>query len=462
MREQYVIAILVLSCFGPYLMPLVRLEQLVLYGGVVALTPWLFLTGRKIFDNTRIARMCIIFVLFIIWSTISAILHGESIFEYGYLASLESYLQPVAVMIFGAALLRNAAGAHLISVLKVVISMMCVGALFNSMVALYHVLFGVPWFIDYFLPARSALSETNVWDRSVGMGRIIGTFASPFEAGIVYGSALIGATYLYYGGALRALVYVPVFLVICFGGMLTVSKAFFVGLVLAGFYHLRHGNVLSVRWAIASGFALAGFLVFFAGVSEVQWKGLERFDRYFKMGDGGSAVVLYTAGRYGSEDGTITSRVQSLLDQSPVIGYGMQYVDIFDSGFLQPLMFGGLVGLALYCGIFVELFRSSSRRVIDRRLASYMRILVIYALIASAGAPVLTLNKFAVMFWLQFSVLALLAVRRRKEGTEALEARELLRAKSYSRAERSALWRSGLARRADAAGLEVRRTSGSF
>lgn len=418
MQTRYLIGVLVLSCFGPYLHPSVRMEQIVLYPILGTVVLWHLLAGGVMRYNTRLMRFCVLFTFFVIWGTASAILRGESILQISYLANLESYFQPLAILMLSAILLRRATSESLTSVLNVIILAMCAGALFNAAVALYHLLFGVPWFIEYFLPPRSESRGVNVWDLSVKMGRIIGTFATPLEGGAIYGAALIGATYLYYARALRAPYYVVIALGIIIGGILTVSKGFLVALGLVGFYHLKFQQVRSTRWVFGLVAVLIGGMVFFATVGDVGWQGLQRFEKYVAVDDQDSAVRVFTAGRYGADDAAITSRAENVLKESPVIGYGMQYKDIFDSGFLEPLLLGGLVGLGIYLGIFVELLRLSFGGALDRDRSFYARLLVVYVLIVSLGAPIITKNKFEVMLWLQVGVLSLLATRRLEEGRQ--------------------------------------------
>jgi hypothetical protein len=146
------------------------------------------------------------------------------------------FFMPLAIIIIVTALPRHLTIRKVSELLLDVCNLFVLLLSVNAALTLVHVFWDVSFFFDIFLPSRDVVSGTNVWDRALNMGRYLGVFSTPFEAGIVYGLGVLCWIY-----ARQKQMKSTIFQQICLwlivaGGILTVSKAFIFTIPLFFFY----------------------------------------------------------------------------------------------------------------------------------------------------------------------------------------------------------------------------------
>jgi hypothetical protein len=134
-----------------------------------------------------------------------------------------------------------------------------------------------------------------------------------------------------------------------------------------------------------------------------QWRGANYFLRLFELER--ASLVFFSAGRYGADASGVVSRANYIWQQSPFYGLGMGMRTIVDNAFLEVFWIGGLVALAIYVFIIIVPLLQG---VINFKVSNEAQLLVvlsIFVITVSTGAPVLTKNKFATVFWLIVTLL---------------------------------------------------------
>jgi hypothetical protein len=205
------------------------------------------------------------------------------------------------------------------------------------------------------------------------------------------------------------------------GGALSVSKLFIiVGFPLALFYY---GWInIGIVWFRKS--SIAGFTIMIAIFMSVvtffvdDWTGLKMFLRLFDFTSVSDKGFLdtYTAGRLNSDDSSVMNLFAYTWSKSPVFGFGVPVEEILDNGYLEFFYLGGTVALAFYIFMLVViLFVALTRRRNHFKCGKFVFVIWILTIVTGIGAPVFTLNRASIFFWILIN-LAILIVSRKPDS----------------------------------------------
>jgi hypothetical protein len=427
------VSVCIAAVMGPYLVSGLRTEQLAFYGSAVMVV---LTQGPALVRTLAPVRW-----LLLVWGAYAAVavvggllpLHNDTPWESGsLLAGLDNALLPLATIVTVA---HWSATHSMHRLLAAITRVLVVAMSLNAVVALAGCLFGLdsmPWLRRFWAADGTS---TYVAELAEQMGRYSGVFNQPAEAGIAYTLAALSLAYLQKRHLVPALWANVGWVLIVVGGLLTLSKVFVGGLVLALLVvlayrtHVVRTGVVALGTAAAMiGASLAGW---FSGWGASVMAGWYRYS--IEAGD--SPLYTLTAGRFGtaghngppsisvpmqpSIDGVESSAalppagvgqlLEEIRDEHPVFGVGARGLQVaYDSAWSEALVVGGFVGLALVGLTLVLVVGSSLARMrrLDRAHGFLLAGVVVLLLAACMGMPALTGNRESTLLWVFVVVLA--------------------------------------------------------
>ena len=225
--------------------------------------------------------------------------------------------------------------------------------------------------------------EAKVALSAQSMGRYVGVFGSPFEAGVAFGLFGIAISQ-------RKNFYL---IILYFLGVFTVSKAYFISLPFVGFKFLPTigGAKLGSGVKIVV-FSAAGLYFIFGVLGKLDWVGYERLknELVYNFSDGMTLETL-TAKRYGSFNSTVGSRFEGLNPFLPKGFCDPEYP--LDSQYLYLLYTCGIYGLPMIFILTSSLYRQD-------------RSVLLFLILVGLGSPVLFKNyiaQFVVLHFVSFT-----------------------------------------------------------
>lgn len=421
---QRIIILLFISAFGPYIFPQagLRLEHFFIYGVVLYIIISTSASKHPLkFDRFVFTLLCLS-CLTLFWITIVSIFSGGFGKLYGALAGLENFLQPIALILISSWYFSKLSYTDLLSLFNTACITLNVLLTLNSVIAIASVFFDTWPFLSYFVVAGDAGGGTEmntVSQLSATMGRFSGIFNQPIESGLAYSIGILCWVYLantvkkinYFGWIAVAFLLV--------GGALSVSKIFIiVGLPLAVLYY-GWLNIGRVRFRKST---LAGFIIIITVVIGVviafvdNWTGwiflIRLFD--FKMISDKGFIATYTAGRINTDDSGVMSLFTHTWSESPIFGFGVPVEGILDNAYLEFFNLGGIVALAFYIFMLLTIvYVTLTRRKNDMKCGKFLFLLWLLTVIAGIGAPVFTINRASIFFWILL-ILGILILKRRQ------------------------------------------------
>ena len=395
-----IVLLLVVSAMGPYIPGALglRLEHIVIYGfSCLFISRWLL---RSRTAERRIRAITVLMILVIIWTMLSTIISGR-ILTGEVIAGIENYLQPVALLVILSVLLQSrGVDPKKLFVFSALSS--CLVLSLNSVIALLTVFFDISSWIQYFTGDVSSYQELSVWKNSVALGRYPGIFNQPFESGLAHSLGLFAWVYLFADYSKSRFLYSFLFLGVCIGGFLSISKVFlFIGLPLAGFYWLWSGVNQKKLWLMVS----APFFLWGAGCLLMpHWDGLDRLLGYMNMSsldNGQSYVSYYSSGRLDKNESGVFPLFIKAWQEAPFWGFGFgAWEGPLDNAYIEFFYQGGLIGLLVYI-LILFLILLLAIRGLRHKVSEGKFVLIVFLLIITAGigAPVLTINRGSIFLW---------------------------------------------------------------
>jgi hypothetical protein len=234
--------------------------------------------------------------------------------------------------------------------------------------------------------------EGSVWLNAQDVGRYTGIFNQPIESGIFYSVCLIAAVHAYRYGNLNRIMLLSAMALIIFGGSASLSKNFIV-----------LGTACAIGYAFWNQLLSRSLLVILSiPIIAVAPIALERFnlnyitslrDLYSEQG----LVGALSAGRFGSEGGSVSILFESLFDSGDwTTGRGLGSQLPLDSGYLEYLYQGGIAALLGYVIVLVALswYGWVNRAHRDGQL---LMVLMGYIWLSSAGGPTITASRAGIV-----------------------------------------------------------------
>ena len=382
------IVALVVLVFGPYLLPGLRTEQVTLYlFALVALVVW--------------RRRCIPKSLLVVagaWAVYAAIGAVRGLFppenstpwEPGSLAAgLDNLAMPMAVLVVGVWLAAGRDPSGCIDFLAKCIAWAMVANTVAAWLQSQGLVDLSAWW--------SAGDDFVVAKNAEGNGRYSGLVNQPAEAGVLYGLALMGAVHVWRH---RLLVMLVAAVFICYGGFMTVSKVFlFVSLPIvvvqiiwthAGHWKRLLGIGASV--GVVGALGSLGWLPSWAGGRQLQ-------QILPSWGAPGEMLAVVTASRFG-DGSTLAPVIEAVLEGPALLGFGAAGLQVpYDNGFLEALVYGGVVGVLLVLAVMLALSVALWRLLRGPQRILGMAICVLMWG-GTMGVPVLTANRSGSLLWL--------------------------------------------------------------
>lgn len=405
------VTLIAVSAFGPYLIGGIRTDQLVVYGLLVALLPFLF--ARIGSASPAVTAILVAWSLIVAVASLGWVSPPQSTTRYGTgsaVANLDNLLMPLAVVILTLMVVK----AHqredaLRRVAEITVAAMCVNAVVSvvQMARPLEPLLARWWSSD-------GVSGLTTAERALTLGRYTGIIGQPVVAGLFYSIALVCALYVLRQRPLR-LAFVVTLLIV--GGVLTVSKAFLLlGLPVAGWQLIRTRGSRGARFAAFT--VIGGVAAYMAAVFGMldRWQGLALLMQ-LTPGAERAHVAVYLGNRFGVGSST-EPIIDTVLASEPLLGFGMPGLAIYtDTAWVQTLVLAGLVGAAAFTVILVALVvgylhRRRGLPDAERRLFAG---LVVIAVAGSFATPALTVNRLSVVMWI---LLTLLLFSRNPRETE--------------------------------------------
>ncbi len=432
------VVVTVACIFGPYLVSGIRTEQAALYGSaavapLVVRGPWHWLRPG--------------WFVMVPWSLYVAVAAIASfavdsrmpVAAGSLVAGLDNALLPLATLTVTACWLQLAPARELIRLA----SWVMVGALsLNSVVAVLSSYVGLDRLplLDWFWSAAGA--GESVAELAATNGRFSGVFNQPAEAGVAYCLAAFCLVHLVNAGqAGSRATWLPCWVLVMLGGLMTQSKIFMVGglaitvvLVLLGrrdrlllaasaFVTVVGSIVVGTRGWLGD-WGTAGTLGWYAASIDAgdSWIYTMSSGRFGAGAGGGASVPVTKDGETVIEPGGLLELGKLVLDEHPLFGVGARGLSVsYDSTWIEAIIVAGGVGavlvLLVHAALAVQWLRLRSSLPRDERLLAAAVVLLVAG--SSLGMPSLTGNREGSMLWIMLGLLLVFRVREPREADAA-------------------------------------------
>ncbi|WP_341720220.1 hypothetical protein QQG74_11135 [Micromonospora sp. FIMYZ51] len=391
------------AVFGPYLAPNlgIRTEQTVVYAAVVLILVCGVWNRVRLNSHGVLAvgLQCVILVAAGIGTLFPVA--GSAHQSGSALAMLDNLILPLCVIAVTAALGQIGGDrTQMIAALCRTVVWLMIANAFLTMVCVSS---GTPeWLFAWWSGGGEAVAHG-----AEQMGRFSGIFNQPAEAGVLYSVAILGAIWLYQRSPVRLAL---VLVVLCSGGIITVSKIFLLGGIPVAVWQLLRPSMGWWRRSLAVTVAMAGAWIFSGAFPA--WADQTPLFKLFPSNNA-DPLKLVTAGRFG-EESILAPMAEVVWQSSPLVGLGVTgQVGAVDNGWMQALVVAGSVGVVGYTLLLATLAAAWWRirdNGPDARLAGGLLIIVAGG---SLGLPVLTANRTATILWMLLVLLLLTPTSQR-------------------------------------------------
>ena len=398
--------IFIIAAFGPYisLNSGIRVENLIIYPiAMMVLLDYTFSRSLKI--NRAILTIFYLWFGAFVYLLVRTIFGGEELNFTAVLAEIKNFTQPMAVLLVfmtSHRLTIKKSEHRLKMACRVTIALLGVNTLW-SILSLFVDLGPINQFFW-------GGGLDSVATRALTNGRITGIFNQPMEAGAAYSIGVFSWLYLVSRDIIKINFKLVVFLILLIiGGILSVSKLFIiVGLFLSLIYIFSIQRLRRQMGKIILMFFSLGFIPFYYLTNT--WEGLSYLARFIDIGTIQKIGFLnfITAGRYGGQNSQQSDLFLQVWASNPIYGQGLGSQRVFDSAFFHFFGDGGLIGLIFYLIILISFVASGLRFLRHRELAYESRLywfIIVFATVASFGAPIMTLNRASVIYWVYIGML---------------------------------------------------------
>ena len=392
--------LLALSAFGPYLAPGIRTDS-----GLVWLALPLAVLALVAAPMPPHAVLVVlswtVMVAVALWSHLTPSLNTSGYNRGNLLAGVDTFVAPLIALSLGMWFVRRLGPVRVFTIVgQAVMAGMVLNAalaLAQSQSSTANRAIGRLWGLAL---DDSTLARAETVDRFSGM------MQQPALAGTMYGVALIVGTHLL---ARKPALRDALWLVLACGAALSASKAFWlvalpIAVILRVVQQRRGIPAGLVRSAVLLG--LVGLVARLLGVSLTPMVEMLRSAGADVREAVGGGVGGATGNRFG-EQGVVLDLATTVLRDDPVAGYGISgLATATDSGLLQALVVGGLVGLALYCIVLLVLVYDACVGLRGNgELGDVFVALSVAVAVWSVGFPTLTGNRISTILWLLFAVM---------------------------------------------------------
>ena len=415
--------VLILAAFGPYIIPgTIRIEHVVLYFSFLLAVVYLSLGAPSCLCERPIRRVYFGLISIFLWLSIVTTLGPHYQSPRTFFAAVDNTLQPVAIITIVSVIIVHKTQSDLAQLAIRLIGFYLILLMLNSVVALCTVVAQFTGYRDIIVTilspfwGKSDATVLTVAEKSLGNFRFSGIFNQPFEAGLHHSyGLLLGVLKVRLQGRSLVAKDCRLMFLVSIGGLLSLSKVFlFGGIPLVIFFLMWERQLARLLWDRTSlvivVFIVVGFLLLLRF-----WDGFSRLVTLLGFFRSANFVALVTGGRFGSDESVVTSIATEVMESSPIVGLGYGAFSLYDSAYIEYFASGGAIALFMYLAILGRLLQvgiSNRSTVVGRFLIT---LLVLVGL-AGLGAPVITMNRFSITFWVLVTVLLSLVSGRRNSG----------------------------------------------
>ena len=376
--------VLILSAFGPYIINDlgIRTDHLVIYTSFSYILAKAMLNGSINLINEMKFIIIILIILFLIPFVM---LLYNNIYTLKMLASIENYLQPIAVIIIVCYGCKHN-NLRINKLIYLFLFLLCL----NTAFSVISILYDTDEAMSFFLRTGSTEGAIPVGMSVMSQSRYTGIFNQPFTAGLAYSVGLFGIMYLYSCEKSRFILGLLT-IIVFIGGIITVSKVFFPLGVFIALYMLFQYRKINIILILSALFTIV------LSVLPLFWDNIY-FSRLLAIPSSVNATLeLYTSGRLGISNVNL-NYAEKIYNDAFLIGYGYAtntYAP--DSAYVDYLSQSGVIGVCLYIVLLGYLGFSIFRSRINRNQKILLKGLFYLLILAGVGAPVLTINRVSII-----------------------------------------------------------------
>lgn len=374
--------LILISSIGPYIFKGVgiRLEHIVIYSGFI------FYIVKNYSLNIKSSKVFTIIILSLL-IPIFAELFNKNITNYKQLfAGIDNYLLFAAVYYIASIYIKKYKKFDFLKNL-IIFNLNILGI--NSIIALLQAAGFLSDFLTFFHSTTLENLGTDVLPvsaSSVNMMRFSGIFDQPLEAGFAYSLGLLSLIYISKFKVISNIKLLLYIILLLLGGVLCISKVFIYGGVFLSIIYFVIIQKLNYKLILfflpAIGIAFMGLLI--SG-------GLEFYQRLLIFKDIFTNVIY---ARFEEGSNIITNGINSLVGVHFIIGNGFTGVSIYDSGYLQYIMQGGMVELALQ--FYIIMYLTLTSYVKSKDFFWFIFLINLLQLLTLLGGPTALANRSAI------------------------------------------------------------------
>ena len=399
--------VLMIAAFGPYVVSgMVRVDHLVVYTLFAIRLATISVGAHSVLRIRPVGDLrWLLLSIFVLTAGITILLRNYQS-PRQLLGAIENHVQPIAILTIVGTAIAGSRDHDLRSLAIRLINLYTFILIANTAISLSVLgatLTGVEEYVVRLLRpfwGDGGAGGVSVAERSLAGFRFSGIFDQPFDAGLHHSFGLLLAVFVIRleGRLPETRDYVRM-LVVAAGGLLSLSKVIiFGGLPIFVAYLLWErwlGRMLWNKVVIIAGVLLAAT----SGVILSWW-----IDLLGSLWTSTNLIRIVIGSRFSGADSVVASLTSEVLQSSPVLGLGYGAFTTYDNAYLEYWAQGGVFALLLYLMVLATLARASilQRSSPAGRFYAVVTVLVVFA---GIGAPVLTANRFTVVFWMLMTIL---------------------------------------------------------
>lgn len=406
-KDNYLpIELIIISSFGPYISRSgIRIDHIIIYFIFLMSIIRLLVTKKNCLKYKPNFFMFLNMIFFVIWAIIITFFKRENVSTYSIIASLESIIQPIAILIITMTYITNYNQSFDLLIHKIyrVLSYML---LINTFIILISMNFNITPLLARF---HNSNMDATLAIKSLSMGRYKGIFNQAIESGLMYSLGILLWAYDRTVKERKSYFDYLVLIGLIIGGISSVSKVFILGGIPLFVFYLILSKQINVRATIKC-IPIAIIIIFILNKFFLLWSGFDYFVRLFDANYiiKNGVIDTFTAGRFGSSDTFIKNNINNVLNKSLIAGNGLgSIVGPTDNMFVFILYEGGLVALFFYFCIILNIVRVTligfKNKII--RESSFLLVLLILIIGSNIGAPTLYLNRVSAVLWIILTVI---------------------------------------------------------
>ncbi len=375
--------LLLISAIGPNIGLGFRLEHLIIYVSLIVIILDCIVSPGNVKFNFKILKLSIPLFIAFLAVLISDYVNNPKFRDGSLISGIDNLSQPILVLITMSYFINRSSFDYL----KILRSLIFFGV-FIGIINILSIFIDLSLLFQYFIADID--DDNGLWNQVLSLGRYIGLFSQPFEAGIFFAICLFSFVFINTNKEKITFWQYSTFLILLTGGLITLSKNFYLlGLCLSFFLFARLSS-----WSLKKSILIFTIIIICIIILLVLFYNL--LGNYLQ-----SLVEIYssdglfsalTAGRFGGGESTNVEILFSEVVNEKFYGFGIGTKLPLDNGFLEYFYQGGFFALLgyLFFILYILYFFILHN---DKKESFLLFTLVMFIFLASFGGPVLTANR---------------------------------------------------------------------